>query len=169
MLQTCELEAAGPTGRKLRVRAFIDEGADSSSITARVAQILQLKPLKQAVEVTAFGNAQQQCCQIANVTIASYAKKDWSLPVSALIVEKIMGPQPRQDASQIRRVVESQRLKPADPNFDKPGKIDVLLGAVSFLSFRVRMVQPTLSLPRTQSLATCFWAHMILFLTLFQW
>ena len=80
------------------MRAFIDEGADSSSITARAAQILQLKPLKQAVEVTAFWNAQQQCCQIANFAIASYAKKDWSLPVSALIVEKIMGLQPRQDA-----------------------------------------------------------------------
>ena len=129
LLQTCELEATGPTGRILRVRAFIDEGADSSSITARAAQVLQLKPLKQAVEITAFGNAQQQSCRIANFTIASYAKKDWSLPVSALIVETIMGLQPRQDASQIRRLVESQGLRPADPNFDKPGKIDVLLGA----------------------------------------
>ena len=129
LMQTCELEAAGPTGRKLKVRAFIDEGADSSSITARVAQILQLEPLKQSVEVSAFGDAQQQCCQIANFFISSYVKRDWKLPVSALIVKKIMGPQPRQEASQIRRLVESQGLKPADPNFDRPGKIDVLLGA----------------------------------------
>ena len=126
LLQICELEATGPTGRKLRVRAFIDEGTDSSSITARAAQILQLKPLKQAA---AFGNAQQQCCKIANFVISSYAKKDWSLPVSALIVEKIMGLQPRQDATQIRKLVVSQGLKPADPQYDKPGKIDVLLGA----------------------------------------
>ena len=96
LLQTCELEAAGPTGTKLKVRAFIiDEGADSSSITARAAQILQLKSLKQSVEVTAFGSAEQQCCQIANFSISSYAKKDWNLPVSALIVKKIMGLQPR--------------------------------------------------------------------------
>ena len=129
LLQTCELEAAGPTGKKLRVRAFIDEGADSSSITARAAQILQLKPLKQSVEVTAFGSAEQQCCQIANFSISSYAKKDWNLPVSSLIVKKIMGLQPRQEASKIRQLVKNQGLTPADPNFDKPGKIDVLLGA----------------------------------------
>ena len=129
LMQTCELEAAGPTGRKLKLRAFIDEGADSSSITARAAQILQLEPLKQSVEVSAFGDAQQQCCQIANFSISSYVKRDWRLPVSALIVKKIMGPQPRQEASQIRRLVESQGLKPADPNFDRPGEIDVLLGA----------------------------------------
>ena len=129
LLQTCELEAAGPTGKKLRVRAFIDEGADSSSITARAAQILQLEPLKQSVEVIAFGSAEQQCCQIANFSISSYAKKDWNLPVSALIVKKIMGLQPRQEASKIRQLVENQGLTPADPNFDKPGRIDVLLGA----------------------------------------
>ena len=106
LLQTCELEAIGPTGRKLKVRAFVDEGADSSSITTRAAQILKLKPLKQSVEVTAFGSAQQQCCQIANFTIKSYSKRDWSLSVSALLVDKIMDLQPRQEVSQIKALVE---------------------------------------------------------------
>ena len=129
LLQTCEVEAIGPTGRKLKVRAFVDEGADSSSITTRAAQILKLKPLKQSVEVTAFGSAQQQCCQIANFTIKSYSKKDWSLSVSALLVDKIMDLQPRQEVSQIKALVEEQGLKPADLNFDRPGRIDVLLGA----------------------------------------
>ena len=129
LLQTCEIEATGPTGRKLRVRAFIDEGADSSSITTRASKILQLKPLKQSVEVSAFGGAMNQSCQIANFTISSYKNKNWSLPVSALIVDKIMGLQPRQGAEQIKRMVEEQGLQPADPNFDKPGTIDVLLGA----------------------------------------
>ena len=49
--------------------------------------------------------------------------------MSALIVDTIMGLQPRQGAEQIRKLVENQGLQPADPNFDKPGKIDVLLGA----------------------------------------
>ena len=128
LVQTCELEAAGPTGRKLRVRAFIDEGADSSSITARAAQILKLEPLKQSVEVTAFGSAEQQLCKIVNFSISSYAIRDWNLPVSALVVKKIMEDQPRQEASKIRQLVENQGLTPADPNFDKPGRIDVLLG-----------------------------------------
>ena len=129
LLQTCEVEATGPTGRKLRVRAFIDEGADSSSITTRAAKLLQLKPLQQAVEVSAFGDAKNQSCKIANFTISSYKKKNWSLPVSALIVDKIMGLQPRQGAEKIRELVEEQGLEPADPNFDRPGRIDVLLGA----------------------------------------
>ena len=79
--------------------------------------------------MTAFGGATQQSCKIANFTIASYKKKEWSFPISALIVDTIMGLQPRQGAEQIRKLVENQGLQPADPNFDKPGKIDVLLGA----------------------------------------
>ena len=128
-MQTCEVEARGPTGRKLKVRAFIDEGADSSSITARVAKILQLEPLEESVEVTAFANAKEQVFKIANFTLSSYLKRDWSLPVSAIILEKIMGLQPRQDATDIKRLVEAQGLTPADSQFEKPGRIDVLLGA----------------------------------------
>ena len=129
LLQTCEVEAMGPTGKKLTLRAFIDEGADSSSITSRASKMLQLRALKQVVEVTAFGDVGTQQCKVANLTISSRKRQDWSLPVSAIIVDKIMGLQPRLGAESIRELVEEQGLDPADPRFDQPGKVDLLLGA----------------------------------------
>ena len=129
LLQTCEVEAMGPTGKRLTLRAFIDEGADSSSITTRASKMLQLKALKQVVEVTAFGDVGTQQCKVANLTISSRKRQDWSLPVSAIIVDKIMGLQPRLGAEKIRELVEEQGLDPADPKFDQPGRVDLLLGA----------------------------------------
>ena len=61
----------GPTGKRVTLRAFIDEGADSSSITTRASKMLQLKALKQVVEVTAFGDTGTQQCKVANLTSQS--------------------------------------------------------------------------------------------------
>ena len=79
--------------------------------------------------MSAFGDAAIQQCKVANLTISSRKRKDWSLPVSAIIVDKIMGLQPRLGAEKIRELVEEQGLDPADPKFDRPGKVDILLGA----------------------------------------
>ena len=129
LMMTCEVVVTGPTGKSMPVRALLDSGADVSSITSKVANHLNLKKLKDTVAVATFGNSTEKICRAANFTLSSLMKKDWSHQVSAVIVDKITGEHPKQDASMVKTMPAVKGLTPADPLFHKPGRIDVLLGA----------------------------------------
>ena len=109
-------------------RILLDSGADLSSVTTRVARHLQLIPTE-PVSVGAWGNSENQICQSADFTINTMVKSDWQLTMSAVITDRITGIQPRQDAAIVREIAEAQGWDLADPKFDQPGRIDVLLGA----------------------------------------
>ena len=129
LMMTCEAEATGPTGKTMRVRALLDSGADVSSVTTKVAHLLNLKHLDTSVTVATFGSTKEQVCRAANFSLSSVHRKDWSHQVSAVIVDKITDNQPKQDASQVKNMVAVQGLTPADSQFHRPGRIDVLSGA----------------------------------------
>ena len=129
LLMTCEVLITGPTGKSMPVRALLDSGADLSSITTKVAKHLKLKSLQNTVAVTTFGSSTEQICEATTFTLSSLLKKGWSHQVSAVMVEKITGEHPRQDASLVKDLPALKNLTPADPLFHKPGRIDVLLGA----------------------------------------
>ena len=96
---TCEAEATGPTGKKIRVKAMLDPGAAISSVSTRIAKILELKPLDATLDVETFNSTEGQICK---TTLSSCLKKDWSHRVSAVIADKIISRQPQQDASRLR-------------------------------------------------------------------
>ena len=129
LLMTCEAVATGPTGKSMQVRALLDSGTDVSSITTKVAAHLNLKHLNTIVAVATFGSDQEQVCKAANFTLSSLHRKDWSHQVSAVIIEKITDHHPKQDASHVKSMAAVQELTPADSQFHRPGRIDVLLGA----------------------------------------
>ena len=129
LMMTCEALATGPTGKSMPVRALLDSLADVSSVTTQVANHLNLKHLDATVAVSTFGSLNEKVCQAANFTLSSFHKKDWSLQVSAVIIDKITDDHPKQDASLVREMTAVKGLTPADSQFHKPGRIDVLLGA----------------------------------------
>ena len=129
LLMTSEVLVTGPTGKSMPVRALLDSGADISSITSKVANHLNLKPLGNPVAVTTFGGDTETICEATTFTLSSLIKKNWSHHMSAIVVDKITGDHPRQDASILKTLPEIKDLVPADRFFHKPGRIDVLLGA----------------------------------------
>ena len=128
LLMTCQALITGPNGKSMPARILLDSGADLSSVTTRVARHLQLIPTE-PVSVGAWGNSENQICQSADFTINTMVKSDWQLTMSAVITDRITGIQPRQDAAIVREIAEAQGWDLADPKFDQPGRIDVLLGA----------------------------------------
>ena len=94
-----------------------------------MANHLNLKPLKDTVAVATFGSSTEKICGATTFTLSSLLKKDWSHQVSAVMVDKITGEHPRQDASMVKSLPAIKDLTPADPLFHRPGRIDVLLGA----------------------------------------
>ena len=80
--------------------------------------------------VAAYGDVvNEPASPTTHITISSFYRKDWSAKVTAVITNKITGNLPRQAASSVRDLPNLQGLQLADPHFDSPGKIDLLLGA----------------------------------------
>ena len=129
LLMTCEVMITGPTGKSMPVRALLDSGADTCSITSKIANHLKLKNLKETVAVTSFANDDEVIFNTTSFQISSRLRADWNHQVVAVIVDKITGDQPMEDASAVKAWSESRGLTPADPKFHKPGRIDVLIGA----------------------------------------
>ena len=129
LLMTCKVMITGPTGKTMPVRALLDSGADTCSITSKVAKHLSLKQLKETVAISPFGNNHQMICQTTSFQLSSLLKADWTHQVMAVIVDQITGDQPREDASAVRSLTKVKDLILADPLFDSPGRIDVLIGA----------------------------------------
>ena len=129
LLMTCQVLVTGPGGKSMPARALLDSGADVSSITTKVARHLNLKTLQDTVAVASFGSSTEQICGATTFTLSSMQKEGWSHQVTAVMVDKITGDHPRQDASIVKSLPSIKHLTPADPLFHRPGRIDVLLGA----------------------------------------
>ena len=129
LTMTCQVLVTGPGGKSMPARALLDSGADVSSITNKVARHLNLKTLKDTVAVETFGDSTEQIYGATTFTLSSMKKEGWSHQVTAVMVDKITGNHPRQDASIVKSLPSVKNLTPADPLFHRPGRIDVLLGA----------------------------------------
>ena len=78
LVMTCEAEGTGPTGKKMRVRAMLDPGAALSSVSTRVAKMLDLKQLDVTLDVETFNSKEGQICKTTNFILSSCLKKDWT-------------------------------------------------------------------------------------------
>ena len=128
LLMTCKVMITGPTGKSMAVRALLDDGADTCSITSKAAKHLGLKTLRETVAISSFGTDNQMILKTTSFQLSSLHKTDWTHQVMAVMVDRITGDQPRQDASVVKSLPAVKDLTLADPQFHLPGRIDVLIG-----------------------------------------
>ena len=130
LMMTCMAKATGPTGETMSVRALLDSGADVSSVTSQVAKQLKLQKLDAVMAIETFGDSRTNTyLPTANFVLSSLSSPDdWSIQVTAAIIDKITSHYPKEDASVVKEMSAVQGLDPADPLFHIPGRIDVLLG-----------------------------------------
>ena len=129
LLMTCQVLVTGPSGRSMLVRTLLDSGSTLSLITNKVAKHLALKKLDTKMAVSALGDVvTETSCPLTPVTISSLHKEGWSHEMTAVITQKISGYLPMQGASGVRDLPNIKGLDLADPYFDSPGRIDMLLG-----------------------------------------
>ena len=129
LLMTAEVLLTGPGGNQLKARAFLDPGAGLSLVSNRVAQILKL-PLEYSQ--TSFTTVQGTKCQGSNylttLNISSlHNEKNFTCrpAVVKTVTEKI----PNKLLATVHDYPHLTGLCLADPNFNVPGRVDILLGA----------------------------------------
>ena len=116
-----------------KARALLDSGSGLSFVTSRFVNSLGLQKISQPTRIKGFQQAD---------TPAIKHRVDFSLrvpsgavtilqPMQALVVESITGDLPSGPLPAVREQPYLQGLKLADPTFDKPGRVDLLLGVDS--------------------------------------
>ena len=136
LLMTAEVLLKGPGGHQLKARAFLDPGAGLSLVSSRVAQILEL-PLESSR--TSFTTVQGTKCQGSNylttLTISPlHNEKNFTCrpAVVKTVTEKI----PNKLLAPVHDYPHLTGLYLADPNFNIPGRVDILLGAELWLQLQ---------------------------------
>ena len=126
---TANVKITGPAGHTLVARALLDSGASQSLVTSRVVQAVQATT---EVHRTNFSG-------VANMPAPTSAKRVHlfvsplqgplkKLPITAAVFDMVAGDSPCLPAPEVRKLPHIRGLQLADPKFDMPGRIDILIG-----------------------------------------
>ncbi|CAI6364646.1 unnamed protein product [Macrosiphum euphorbiae] len=129
VLGTAIIRICNQQGQWVPVRALIDCGSQISAITTKCASRLGLTRCNRKINV--IGLSQSPIVQAKGVvvcTIVPLRREDQKLTCEPVVLSKITGLMPSKvlDFSIRNQYMD---LELADPNFDRPGQIEFLLGA----------------------------------------
>ena len=129
LLMTAKVTLLGPTGKIMTVRALLDAGSTLSIISSKLMRQLNLNKTGKEVSISGIKSKDNHKPHpMARVTLASEYDTDWRREVSVAAMDEVIRQLPLQDAQSVRRMPHLKDLDLADDRFDKPGKIELLLG-----------------------------------------
>ena len=129
LLMTAKVTLIGPTGKMMTVRALLDAGSTLSIISTKLMKHLNLTKTGKEVSISGIKSKDNHKPHpMARVTLASEYNTDWKREVTVAAMDEVIRQLPLQDAQAVKRMPHLQQLDLADDQFDKPGKIDLLLG-----------------------------------------
>ncbi|XP_011883953.1 PREDICTED: uncharacterized protein LOC105571092 [Vollenhovia emeryi] len=129
LLATAQVVLISENGRITKVRALIDQGSEISIITERVVQRLQLPRSPSSLSLIGIGAQKSNKTRgLTSFTLKPHFDSNIEYLVSAHILPKLTSsiPSTQLDKTSWPHLSE---LKLADPEFAKPGSIDLILGA----------------------------------------
>ena len=130
LLATAAVTLISDCGRSLSVRALLDSGSEASFISERAAQHLQLRRRRVNVTVSGLqGVTTGSVSQATSLMVGSALSPSLRIALpTALIMHKLTHFTP---SHQVHKGdwPHLRGLQLADPNYDKPSAVDVVLGA----------------------------------------
>ena len=147
LLMTARVTLLGPAGQ-ITVRALLDSGSTLSIVTEQLAKQLKLEPTGKSVSISGIKSATDtQLHPMLRVQLASEFQPEWRADVAVASMKEVIRELPLQNVPHVRRMAHLRDLHLADSQFDKPGKIEVLLGQNIwrhlFMDGRVKGSNPT--------------------------
>ncbi|XP_073954835.1 uncharacterized protein [Choristoneura fumiferana] len=118
-------------GPGITLRCLIDQGSQASFITEAAVQLLGLKKIPHKSSISGLGS--EESAPIAsksrvNVKISSLLNPNFTVNIDAFVLSKLTSVLPNKHIV-VELWSELSKLELADPSFNVPGKVDVLLGA----------------------------------------
>lgn len=130
LLATALVKAESPTGNEHTSRALLDQGSQASFITEGAAQLLNLKKVPFNNIVSGLGGSQNTLTSrfVVDLNIKSLYEPPFTVKVTAHVLSSLTSILPSEEIIK----VDWPQLKSiclADPQFNSPSKVDMLLGA----------------------------------------
>ena len=130
LITTAKLLLIGPDGTELHARALIDSGASISLVTQRVAQmlLLPLRPTKLRLSVVQ-GEVTRPLKHRTTVCLSPLYNKSIKLTCKPAVAPTVTSDLPPGPVPSVTELPHLAGLPLADPTYNLPGRIDILLGA----------------------------------------
>lgn len=130
LLPTAVVKVESKTGQYRSVRALLDQGSQASFVTEATVQGLGLKKTSANLTISGVGGSQRSTSSRASVVlkVQSVTDPSFKMELKCYVLTNITSVLPERKVT-VSEWVQLKDLCLADPNFDSPNKIDVLLGA----------------------------------------
>ena len=100
-----------------------------SLVSTQAVQFLQLPKTSTHVSFSGVqGIPAKSTSYLVNLTVSSMQQSQRQLQLSAAVVNRVTCDLPLQGASAVRELPHIRQLTLADPTFNKPGRVDLLIG-----------------------------------------
>lgn len=136
LLMTCCVRVKSPDGSHVVARALLDSASSASFVSERLAQSLSLPRTKRDVVISGVAGlahrSQTHCFTTFDVSPVSLSTKVTS--VTAAIVPQVTCDLPTHPVPLNSEWNHLKGLQLADPDFGRPGRIDLLLGVDVFVN-----------------------------------
>ncbi|XP_030752247.1 uncharacterized protein LOC115879487 [Sitophilus oryzae] len=127
LLATALVNIVAKNGHTITARAILDSGSTISIITERLLEMLNHTPETQNVQISGIGGKIEHTSKVIRLTLCSLIG-NFSLDANCCILNKITDVSPRVRVKQSNLQIP-QGIELADPKFDQPACVDMLLGA----------------------------------------
>ena len=129
LLMTCQVAVESDSRRVQYGRAILDLGSTLTLVTSRFAKCLRAKMNPSFISINAVGQTTPQHSKsTVSLTLRSIHNDMVSVNCQAAVVDRITCDIPEKKFVGIRSTPFLKDLELADPEFDCPGRIDLLLG-----------------------------------------
>ena len=127
---TCQVLVHSPDGIALKAPALLDSGSSTSFVSDRLAQNLRLPKTSQDIKISGIAGISHHSPlhSVVNFDISPLHTKSDKINVSAVIIPRVTSDLPQQPVHHKSTWSHLHKLNLADPDFGRPGRIDILLG-----------------------------------------
>ncbi len=131
---TCQVRVETPRG-SVKAWALLDSASSASSISERLAQSLRLQRHPQNARICGIAGLAHGCRMqsLTNFKVSSARSPSRKFDVNAIVVPQVTCNLPVHPVTLNRDWKHLNGLRLADPEFGKPGRVDVLLGIETFV------------------------------------
>lgn len=129
LLATALINAQSKSGDFQVIRALLDQGSQASFVTEDVVQLLRLKKQPAKGIISGLGSDKTIMSKsMVTIVVQSLTEPDFKLEIKPYVLKNITSYLPNRKVNSMKWV-ELKGMRLADPEYDSPNKIDILLGA----------------------------------------
>ena len=144
----------------MKARGFIDTGTEMSCVSSHLASSVKAKRKRQTTFIVLFGAASCSHCDIITTIQLQPSSGDVpAIPMSMVVVDKILDSLPSSPVNSVRSLPCLAGLELSDPEFDQPGRVDLLIGLDNMANLEMRILE--LDTPKGLMVASFRLQHLV--------